>query len=174
MKTTPYPIFLVEDNGLYLKALEQYLKDNLKFNVLIHTFKNGEDCMKNMGLKPKIVVLDYLLNSASQQAANGLDILKKIDTSYPETAVVMLSSQDDMKVATDTMKYGAYDYVAKGENAFLRVNNVINNINVLINQTAQLKTGRQVKGVLISWIVVLVVVIVVLQLFFPNLLNRNI
>lgn len=172
MKTTPYPIFLVEDNGIYLKTLEKYLKENLKFNVGIHTFLSGEDCLKNMALKPKIVILDYFLNSTTPDAANGLDILKKIDTMYPETAVVMLSSQDNMKVATDTMKYGAYDYVSKNENAFLRVHNVINNINTMITQAAEIKLGRQVKRILIAWIVLLVGAAVVMKFFFPELMKN--
>ena len=102
-------IFLVEDNEIYLKTLEKYLKENLKFNARIHTFLSGEECLKNMSLKPDIIILDYFLNSTTQEAANGLDILKKIDTTYPNVAVIMLSSQDNIKIATDTMKYGAYD-----------------------------------------------------------------
>lgn len=173
MKIVPYPIFLVEDNGIYLKTLEKYLKDNLKFNVHIHTFLSGEECLKNMNLKPKIIILDYFLNSRSQDAANGLDILKQIDKMYPETAVVMLSSQDNMKVATDTMKYGAYDYISKNENAFLRVHNVINNINTMIIQATEIKIGRQVKRILIAWIVLLVGAVIVMQVFFPELMSRN-
>jgi DNA-binding NarL/FixJ family response regulator len=166
-------IFLVEDNEIYLKTLEKYLKENLKFNVSIHTFLNGEDCLKNMNLKPHIIILDYFLNSTTEDAANGLDILRKIDTAYPEVAVVMLSSQDNIKVATDTMKYGAYDYVSKNDNAFLRVHNIINNINKMIVQADELKINKQIKRVLIVWIILLIGTAVALQLFYPELMSRN-
>src|ERR1035437_1313719 len=135
-------IFLVEDNEIYLKTLEKYLKENLKLNARIHTVLSGEECLKNMSLKPDIIILDYFLNSTTQEAANGLDILKKIDTTYPNVAVIMLSSQDNIKIATYTMKYGAFEYVSKNESAFLRVHNVINNINKMIVQAAELKMNR--------------------------------
>ena len=169
MKTLSYPIFLVEDNETYLKTLETYLKKNLNYHARIHTFPNGEDCLKNMSLKPKIVILDYFLNSATQDAANGIDILKKIKTIDPEISVVMLSSQDNLQVATDTMKYGAFDYVSKNENAFLRVQNAIGNINKIIIQADELKMSRQVKRILIAWIILLIGASVVIQVFFPDL-----
>jgi len=43
----------------------------------------------------------------------------------------MLSGQDKLEVAVDSMKYGAYDYVIKGETAFSRTENILNNINEL-------------------------------------------
>lgn len=129
MKKNPsYHIFLVEDNKLYLDALKNYLKKHLEFNVRIHLFTNGEDCLKNLNVHPEIIVLDYFLNSNSKSAKNGIQILKTIKMTHPEIEVVMLSVQDHIKIATDTMKYGAFDYVSKNENAFLRIRNAINNI----------------------------------------------
>lgn len=168
------PIFLVEDNSLYLNALEKKLSPNIDSGTSILKFSNGEDCLKSMNMKPKIVVLDYFLNSASREAMNGLEVLKKIKASNPDTMVLMLSNQDDMQVATDTMKYGAFDYVSKNENAFIRVQNAINNIEKIIAQATIIKTGKEVKRILIGWIVLLIAAIVVLQIFFPGLMNRNI
>jgi DNA-binding NtrC family response regulator len=173
MKTMPQPIFLVEDNEMYLKTLEKYLKEHLNSNTQVRTFLNGEDCLKNLNMKPKIVVLDYFLNSASPNAMNGLEVLKKIKITNPETSILMLSNQDNIQVATDIMKYGAFDYVSKSENAFLRVLNAIHNIDKIINQAAEIKMGRQVKRVLIAWIILLIAIMVILQLFFPQLMNRN-
>ncbi len=164
-------IFLVEDNNLYVKALEKYLKEHLKFNAYLHTFSNGEDCLKNMDMNPNIIVLDYFLNSASQNAMNGIEVLKKIKITHPDTSVLMLSNQDDLNVATDTMKYGAFDYVSKNENSFLRIQNSINNIEKIITQSIEIKAGRQVKLVLSVWIILLIALIVILQLFFPDLLK---
>src|ERR1035437_2254679 len=124
MKTAqPYIIFLVEDNKVYLKTLKNYLNEHLKFNVRIHTFLDGEECLKNLDLNPEIIVLDYFLNEKIKNAKSGIEILKQIKKKSPEIAVVILSEQDNMKVATDTMKYGAFDYISKNENAFLRIQN---------------------------------------------------
>ncbi len=174
MTTSSQPIFLVEDNEMYLKTLERHLKEHLDTNAMIRTFSNGEECLKNMHLEPKIVVLDYYLNSLLPKAMDGLETLKKIKTMKPDTMVLMLSNQDNVQVATDTMKYGAFDYVSKNENAFLRVQNSINNIEKIITQSTAIKTGKQVRRVLIGWIILLIAIIIILQLFFPNLMNRNI
>jgi two-component system OmpR family response regulator len=40
----------------------------------------------------------------------------------------MLSGQDKIQVAVNTMKYGAFDYIVKSESAFLRSEHVIFNI----------------------------------------------
>lgn len=173
MNKTVRPIFLVEDNSLYVNALEKRLSLNINSGTSIHKFANGEECIKNMGMNPKIVVLDYFLNSASREAMNGLEVLKKIKITNPETMVLMLSNQDDIQIATDTMKYGAFDYVSKNENAFLRLQNAINNIEKILAQATVIKTGQQVKRILIAWIIFLVVTIAVLQIFFPGLMNKN-
>ena len=127
-KTSPYLIFLVEDNKLYLKTLRNYLNEHLKFNVQIHLFSNGEACLKELDLNPGIIILDYFLNGKTKEAKNGIEILKAIKITHHEIAVLMLSTQDNMQVATDTMKYGAFDYISKTENAFIRIQNAINNI----------------------------------------------
>jgi two-component system OmpR family response regulator len=174
MKLKAQPIFLVEDNEVYLKTLETKLKEQINHNTEIRSFTSGEDCLKNMNMKPKIVVLDYFLDGSSPNAMNGLDVLKKIKKMDPDTMVLMLSNQDNIQVATDTMKYGAFDYVSKNENAFLRVENAIKNIESIITQRIAIKTGRQVRRVLIGWIILLVAIIIVLEFFFPELMSRNV
>jgi two-component system, OmpR family, response regulator len=59
---------------------------------------------------------------------NGLEILQEIKKRKPKVEVVMLSSQDKIDVALNTMKYGAFDYVIKGETAFHRAENALHNI----------------------------------------------
>jgi DNA-binding NarL/FixJ family response regulator len=166
-----YSVFLVEDNEIYLHLLKKHLAEHLKMNVQIHAFSSGEECLRNMKLKPKIIILDYFLNTTSPNAMNGLEVLKKIKAASPETEVVMLSSQDNIQVATDTMKYGAFDYVSKNENDLLRVEHAINNIHKMIAQQAELKTNRQVRWVLIAWIFFLLAGILVMQLFFPEMMR---
>jgi two-component system OmpR family response regulator len=172
MQISPYPIFLVEDNELYVKTLEKHLADNLDFSTRIYTFLNGEDCLQNMKLKPKIIILDYFLNSANENASNGLEILKRVKAIDPGVAVIMLSSQDNLKVATDTMKYGAFDYVSKNENSFLRVQNAINNINKMIIKESELRMSRVVKRVLIGWIILLIAISIIMQVFFPQFMRN--
>ena len=127
--TTSRYLFLVDNEPIQNEMLKDYLAERFLYDIKI--FDNGEEALKNMHLHPKIVVLDYHLNAHKTDAQNGVDILKKIKDGYPETQVIMLSGQDTLQVAIDSMKYGAYDYIVKGETAFSRTENALNNVSEL-------------------------------------------
>jgi DNA-binding NtrC family response regulator len=58
--------------------------------------------------RPDIILLDIRLPDAS-----GLDILKRIRESLPETLIIMMSAYDDTKNVVTAMKMGASDYLTK-------------------------------------------------------------
>ena len=43
--------------------------------------------------------------------------MEKIKTKNPETEVIMISSQEDINIAIQSMKKGAWDYIVKNQNA---------------------------------------------------------
>ncbi len=127
-------VFLVDDDPLFLKALELSISSNLG-SATINTFQTGEACLQNMKLKPSVVILDYYLNSEIPYAWDGMNILKQIKKINPKTKVIMLSSQDSLNVAIDCMEKGAYDYVSKSRASLVRINNILKNIvgNIEVN-----------------------------------------
>lgn len=122
-------IFLVDDEPIQNEMLKDYL--NERFTYDIKTFDNGEQMLQHMHLNPEIVVLDYHLSAHNADAKNGVEILKILKDKHPQVQVIMLSGQDKIDVAIDSMKYGAYDYVVKGETAFSRTENILNNVSEL-------------------------------------------
>jgi two-component system, OmpR family, response regulator len=119
-------IFIVDDDPAQSMMLQDYLSKYSTFTT--HIFNSGEECLKNMSMKPEVVFLDYNFDKVGALAMNGIDILKEIKRDSPETEVVMVSGQDKIEVAVNTMKYGAFDYIVKGESAFYRAENTIFNI----------------------------------------------
>lgn len=119
-------IFLVDDDPLYLKALENEFKENPAFEVI--TFATGEDCLGHLSSKPDIIVLDYFLNSKNKDALNGLQILIKIKEISPDFNVIMLSAYENVEVALNCMKYDAFNFIVKNETAFLRLKHSIKQI----------------------------------------------
>jgi DNA-binding NtrC family response regulator len=119
-------IFLIDDEPIQNEMLKDYLSE--RFAYPIKTFESGEEALKYMDLDPEIIVLDFHLNAHMPNAKNGVEILKMIKEKHPNVQVIMLSGQDKIEVAIDSMKYGAYDYVIKGETAFSRMENILNNI----------------------------------------------
>lgn len=122
-------LFLVDDEPIQNEMLKDYLSE--RFLYSIKAFDNGEEAINSLGLDPEIIVLDYHLSGHKANAKNGVEILKLIKEKAPNSQVIMLSGQDKIDVAIDSMKYGAYDYVVKGETAFSRMENIINNISEL-------------------------------------------
>jgi len=174
MKTNPKNIiFLVEDDQVFSKTLELHLKEHLQFRFDIHTFSDGETCLKNLHLKPSIVILDYFLNSHNPLAQNGLEILKKIKNVDPEIEVIMLSVQDKLDVAVNSMRHGAYNYLTKNDVAFFRVQNTIINIFKMIRSRRELKAVKKGEVMVLVMIGVIVLIAICLYLYFPNsIVNR--
>lgn len=140
-------IFLVDDEPIQNEMLKDYLNERFDYECL--TFDNGEDAMKKISLNPTIVVLDYHLSAHLPNAKNGLEVLEMVKEVSPTSNVIMLSGQDKIEVAVESMKYGAYDYVIKGETAFSRMENIINNIVEMQNVRELNKSYRRIIFILL-------------------------
>jgi len=160
-----HSIFLVDDEPIQNEMLKDYLSERFLYNI--KTFENGEDALKSMSLNPDIVVLDYHLNAQKANVKNGVEILKEIKEAHPQVEVVMLSGQDKLDVAVDSMKYGAYDYVVKGETAFSRMENIINNLSEF-RKIKVINSGYKKTIILLSVVIGLIILFSLYLMFFTN------
>jgi DNA-binding NtrC family response regulator len=122
-------IYIVEDDAMQCELLADHIGKMSHYQI--KTFPTGEECLKHLATSkdnPVIVYLDYYLNSVVPDAMDGLDVLVEIKKTHPNCEVIMLSGQDKIEVAVDTMKYGAFDYIVKGESAFYRAEKALFNI----------------------------------------------
>jgi two-component system OmpR family response regulator len=124
-------VFLVDDNDMFLQTLAASLTEQFKSEIQVESFPTGEACLNKIQQNPvsavDIVILDYHLNTDSKGAMDGVDILKKIKKLNSKIVVVMLSSEDKIKIATECIANGAYEYVVKSETAFIRTQNILKN-----------------------------------------------
>jgi len=154
-----YSVFLVDDDTMFLSSLKNSLSQNFKSGVEVSTFTSGEECLKKMEDNPDIVILDYYLNDDQHpNAMDGLEVLKKIKETSEDSAVIILSGQDKLQVALDSIKSGAYEYVAKSESAFVRIQNVIKNIITSIKDARENKVYQK-------WNVIMAFTILAVLLF---------
>lgn len=126
MKNEKIKLFLVDDDALFLKALEIEFLNRADF--VIETFSTGEVCIENLTRNPDVIILDYHLDSIYENAMNGLETLDKIKHFDAAIPVIMLSSQDRVDVAISCMHHHAFDYVVKSETAFMRLQKIITSI----------------------------------------------
>ena len=128
-------IFVVEDDPTYKKFLEYVLGLNPDFEV--DFFASGNDCIKNLHLKPNIIALDYTLPDMS-----GEDVLKKVKSYDLGIQVIIVSAQEKIGTAVQLLKLGAYDYIIKNEDTKNRLLNAINNARKNISLTEEIHSLR--------------------------------
>ena len=111
-------IILVDDDLFSLNIYRQGL-ENLGYNK-VSLFLNGTICLSNLNQKPDIIFLDHNMDDLT-----GFEVLKKIKRYDPNVLVVIVSAQENMRIAVDDLKYGAFDYIIKGDNEIEKMQNVI-------------------------------------------------
>ncbi len=126
MNNDKIKLFLVDDDALFLKALEIEFLAHADF--AIETYATGELCLENLARGADVIILDYHLDGIDKDAMNGIVTLDKIKAINPDIPVIMLSAQDKIEVAIDCIHHRAYDYVVKSETAFIRLQTIISAI----------------------------------------------
>ncbi len=117
-------IFLVDDDNVQLELVKRQLDQEFKDEVFIRKFKSMEECTAQLRRKPQIVVLDYFLGTKSN-GPTGIELLKEIKKFSPETFVIMVSGQNQIEVAANTIKYGAFDYIPKNKSEFSKIKRTV-------------------------------------------------
>ncbi|OON67220.1 response regulator [Hymenobacter sp. CRA2] len=128
-------IFLVDDDPFCLKLMEHTLKSNGLQRV--HTFENGGACLNALTDEPDIVFLDQVMDSVS-----GTDTLKAIKRFNPDIYVVFVSGQQQVEVAVESLKFGAFDYIVKDEHMTSKLSAVLEKIMLMRTLLARKQTNR--------------------------------
>ncbi|WP_345080065.1 response regulator [Nemorincola caseinilytica] len=110
--------FIVDDDHFSRMLYRQHLL-NLGYsnNVL---FDNGFDCIKKLDLSPDVIFLDY-----DMQPLNGLDTMQIIKQYAPNIRLLIISGNEDKKIAEDAKKYGAYAFIKKGEKDLEMISDIL-------------------------------------------------
>lgn len=154
-------IYVVEDNKVYNKMVCEHLKKENYTNL--KSFEFGKDCIKTVkdGEKPDIVIQDYAL-----QDITGIDVLKAVKKYNKNTEFVFLTANENMEVAVNSIKYGAYDYIVKDNDIAFK--KVVYNINKLTNAILLRRKNNKINMFMIATIIVLAVIVLLgfLQIAF--------
>lgn len=106
-------IFMVDDDKIILNLLEYVFQG--KNGYTIKTFLSGEECLENIHLNPRLVVLDYLLNERNNLAMDGLETLKKLIEENKALSVIILSAYTDDQTSEIMIKSGAKKVLRKDD-----------------------------------------------------------
>lgn len=106
-------IFFVDDDKMIINLLEYTLKNRM--NCEMKTFFSGEECLRNLKMKPDMIVLDHNFSSISGGDMSGMETLmeiKKYDKSLP---VVILTGSEDEMLKNEYLSRGAVRYIEKND-----------------------------------------------------------
>lgn len=124
--TVPAPktrLLLVEDNLDQARLITRALTRRNPAIEITHV-ETGPACLEQLGRASfDLMLLDYNL-----PGANGLDLLRRIKADNYELAVIMVTGQGDERVAVESMKMEAYDYVIKSKNYLETLPVVVENV----------------------------------------------
>ena len=120
-------MFVIDDDPVQTEMIKDYLNERYVFTL--KTYSDGEAALSDLVIfHPEMIVLDYHLNSNTPSAKNGIEVLKEIKKLSPATKVIMFTGEDNINVARESMRNGAYDYIIKGETAFNKIENTVNRL----------------------------------------------
>jgi len=129
-------IFVVEDDDAFADLMQYYLNKNERYEVT--RFSNGDDFLANLNNDPDIVILDHNLPNHT-----GLELYEQIRERKPGIKVVMLSGQQNVNIVVDAYKKGIKNYIVKGENSMIELQNCISNLSDTIDLQKELEALRE-------------------------------
>ncbi len=101
-------IVVCEDNPDHRLLMLESLEDHIQGAEFLEA-ESGRECLEIVrSREPEILILDYRLGDL-----DGLEILVELKDILNRTAVLLVTSQGDEKIAVDAMKLGARDYLVK-------------------------------------------------------------
>jgi DNA-binding NarL/FixJ family response regulator len=148
-----FKIFIIDDDATMREMLKDFCATKYG-EAEIFTYETGEAVLEDLYRRPAVIILDYHLDSVDRIAMDGIQALIRIKELLPNTPVIFLSSQDNPQIAADTVKHGAYDYIVKNENAFNRLEIMINNSTGHLSLRKQLYVQRTFNIVLFILLVI--------------------
>ncbi|HEX9656102.1 MAG TPA: sigma-54 dependent transcriptional regulator [Bacteroidota bacterium] len=102
-----FNLLIVDDEESLRTLLESELEESEEFAV--DTAADGGEAINAIQAK----VYDLVLLDIRMPRVNGIEVLKFVQEYSPTTQVIILTNYADVKTAIQTIKMGAYDFLAK-------------------------------------------------------------
>lgn len=109
--TQPVKILIVEDDLVDLKLLERLLTRSALSKAIVHS----ADYLEVARTRLQQENYDVILSDLGLPDCSGLQAVKELQQSSPDTPLIVLSGLDDEDTAVSAVKHGAQDYLIKGQ-----------------------------------------------------------
>ncbi|OGW44037.1 MAG: Fis family transcriptional regulator [Nitrospirae bacterium RBG_13_41_22] len=128
-------ILIVDDEKITLKNLEHVMK---KEGYEVVGTDRGPTALKLLEEKQ----FDVVLTDLKMEKVDGMQILKRCHELHPDTEVIMITGYATLGSAVDTMKQGAFHYIAKP----FKLDLVRNAVEEAIEKVRLKRENRELRG----------------------------
>lgn len=98
-------IFIVDKNPLFRNQITEWMTG---INYQVMSFDNGEECLRMLDLSPTVICMDLM-----EPGEEGIQTLQRICLANRDIPVIVASQNENMDIAIQAMKIGAFDYMRK-------------------------------------------------------------
>jgi DNA-binding NarL/FixJ family response regulator len=105
---TTYDILIADDHAVVRAGLRQFLEDSGRVGEVAEA-ATGQQAMDLLRAKR----FDLLILDINMPGRGGLDILKNVRASFPDTRVLIVSGFPERQYAVNVLKAGASGYLSK-------------------------------------------------------------
>ena len=112
MRSDPLSVLVVEDHPVVRESLASFIEAT-EGVTLWGTADSGEDAVSQLGRaeqRPRVALADL-----SMPGMNGIELVAKVRTSWPDVVCVILSAHRASVYATRALAAGAAAYVEKSD-----------------------------------------------------------
>ncbi|MBI4849164.1 MAG: endopeptidase La [Nitrospirae bacterium] len=99
-------ILVVDDEAIVIRNLEHMFK---KEGYTVVTANSGQEACNKLDASD----FDVVMTDLKMEHISGLDVLEKAKGKYPDTQVIMITGYATVDTAVDSIKKGAFHYIAK-------------------------------------------------------------
>ena len=108
MSSTPLKLLIVDDNDLFLSALEGFLETEASLEVIGRAANGAVAVELAADLQPDVVLMDL-----SMPSVDGFEATAMVREQAPEAAIVVLTGSDDPADQERARAAGAAGYITK-------------------------------------------------------------
>jgi DNA-binding response OmpR family regulator len=99
-------LLIVDDEGAVLEVLTEYFASQ---GYTVETATSGTEALEAVRRAPP----DLVLLDIRMPGMDGIEVLRQLREMEPRLAVIMVTANEDVALARETLKMGAFDYVSK-------------------------------------------------------------
>ena len=106
-----YKVMVVDDEPIILYGITHMLRWQDIGCTIEGTYRNGKDAYDALSASPA----DIIITDIKMPVMDGLELLRKCSTDYPDTVFIILTSLEEFRLVKEAIRYNVCEYLVKTE-----------------------------------------------------------